>query len=114
MRLRTGLHAFELIAVATVGAIVVYLRASGLRFDWRTVEYLVARMVPLLPVALAFGLGLHLLSSLLRWRTPLPWLRSAVRGTSVLLRCRLWIATMVTIYGYTWLKVSVPLLDHRL
>ncbi len=113
-RLRLFLRPFELFTYAMAIAIVLFLRARGLKMDWRTVEYMAAAMLDRLPGVLAMGLGLHLAAHLARWRSPLPWARAVLAPAQLVLLARVWLAAMVMTYAYSWLKVSVPLLHREL
>lgn len=113
-RLRLPLRPFELVTYGLVLAIVLFLRWRGIRLDWRTVDYMADAMLYRFPGVLAMGVVLHLAWHLVRWRSPLGWLRDAVRPPQLLLLARVWLAAMAMTYAYSWLKVSVPLLTHTL
>lgn len=91
-------------------AVVIFLRASGLRLDWKSVDYMAAAMFYRFPGVVLMGVGLHLAAHLVTWRSPVAWLREILRPRQLLLLARVWAAAMVMTYAYSWLKVSVPLL----
>jgi hypothetical protein len=101
---------FELLTFGAALAIVAFLRLSGLRMDWRTVEFMAAPMVRRLPLALGLGLALQALTTLAGRRSPRVWLRELANPASVATWLRVWLAAMAMTYAYSWLKVSIPLL----
>lgn len=113
-RLRRWLpRPFEILTATVVAAIVLYLRARGLRIDLRTVEYMAVPMLRRLPMALGLGLALQLVTLALGRRSFVAWLRAVATPASAWLWLRVWLAAMAMTYGYSWLKVSIPLLTWR-
>jgi hypothetical protein len=105
---------FELVAFALTLAIVLFLRWRGLRIDLRTVDFMAGAMVRRLPTVLLYGLVLQAVALAVTRRSPLDWLRRVATLPSAWLWVRVWISAMAMTYGYTWLKVSVPLIRHDL
>ena len=105
---------FEWFTAAMVAAIVLYLRLRGLRIDSRTVEYMAVPMLDRLPLVLALGISLQVASHLLSRRSVVDWIRAVATPASALLWLRVWLAAMAMTYGYSWLKISIPLLTTRL
>ena len=106
-------RAFEVLAAANVVAVVAFLRGAGLQVGWETVTYTFGELT--LPTAqlLAAGMGLQLVrhAVLRRGRT---YLDTVLRPEWLLLELRALAACLALIYGYIWLKVSIPLLTPRL
>lgn len=105
---------FEVLTLALTLAIVVWLRAAGLRMDWKTVDFMAGAMIGRLPTVLAWGLALQALTLLLTRSSPREWARRVLTPASAWLWLRIWFAAMAMTYGYTWLKVSIPLLRPEL
>jgi hypothetical protein len=105
---------FELLTFGLTLAVVVFLRASGLRMDLRTVSFMAGPMIRRLPFALGLGLVLQAVGLALSRRSPRAWLRAVASPSSALLWLRVWLAAMAMTYAYSWLKVSVPLLRRSL
>jgi len=104
---------FELFTWTVTAATVVFLRAQGLRIDWQTVEFMAGPMFARLPSLLLWGLALQGLALVARRRSPRAWLREVATPGSAALWLRVWLAAMAMTYGYTWLKVCIPLLRHE-
>ncbi len=107
-------YPFELFTAAVLAASVLFLRSRGLRIDWRTVEYTLYPMVPLLPRALLGGVALQLVYRLVTRRPLVAYLRRIASVPWVTLWVRLWIAAMLMTYTYFWVKISVPLINDHL
>lgn len=106
--------ALELIAFGAAAAVVVLLRARGLRLDLHAASFTFGPMLPMLPRILAAGLALEIVATLVA-RAPLrAYLQEFFTPRSLLLWLRVTVAFMVVTFAYTWLKVCVPLLRDRL
>jgi len=105
-----ALHPFEIFTYAMTLAVIVFLRANGLRMGWRSLEFSLPPMFASLPRALAIGLGLHAIGFLVTRSSPRAWLRAVATPGSALLWMRVWLAAMAMTFSYKWLKVCVPLL----
>jgi hypothetical protein len=105
---------FEVFTWSATAATVVFLRAQGLRIDWRTVEFMAVPMLSRLPSMLLWGLALQGVALAVRRRSPASWLREVATPGSAALWLRVWLAAMAMTYSYTWLKVCVPLLRREL
>ena len=126
VRLGTGrfsfeVHPVELYTYAITVVSVLAMRSWGLRADWVTVDYIFRPMVKAIPQILAMGIVLQLLyrtlyALLLKKRSYFTdYLRSLGRwqcGGS----CGFgsWLPTWCVNYVYFWIKVIVPLINHRL
>jgi hypothetical protein len=106
--------ALELLALAAFLAVVVVLRARGLRMDARALRFTLPPMLWSLPRILLAGVALHVIVALVRRRSVLEFLRGFVRPLSLLGWARICAAFMLVTFAYTWLKVCVPLLNQRL
>ena len=93
---------------------VVFLRANGLRIDWNTVVYTVPPLFRPTAQVLLAGPPLYVVYRLLRRRPLRPYLRRLATAAWLTLWLRLWLTCFVFTYAYFWLKVSVPLINHRL
>lgn len=112
-----GLYPFEWVSVAMVAAAVVFLRSFHLRIDWLTVEYTIYPMFRTLHWNLLIGVAAFAVYTLLRrrrWAELTGYLRRIATPRWLLLWLRLWLACMLMAYAYFWLKVSIPLINHRL
>lgn len=106
--------ALELLALAAFVAVVVLLRARGLRMDAHALRFTLPPMLSSLPRILVAGVALHVIVALVRRRRVLGYLREFVRPGSLLGWARICAAFMLVTFAYAWLKVCVPLLNQRL
>ena len=106
--------ALELLALAAFVAVVVLLRARGLRMDAHALRFTLPPMLASLPRILVAGVALHVVVALVRRRPVLGFLRAFVRPGSLLGWARICAAFMLVTFAYAWLKVCVPLLNQRL
>ncbi len=113
-RPRWFLFPFELYTLGVLAASFVYLRGSGLRFDWVTLEYTLGPMLRRLPASLALGIGLQLTFHLLARRSWRDYLGRVLSLPWLLLWLRIYAACLLWNYIYFWLKVYVPLLNGQL
>lgn len=110
-----GLYPFEICALASLVMAVAYLRRIvGLRIGWRTVESTIYPMFQGLPFNLFLGIALVSLYTWLARRGLVAYWRQLLSPGWWLLWIRLWLACMLMGYVYFWIKVNVPLLNHRL
>lgn len=105
---------FEVVPFAAVAAIALGLRAQGLPIGVEALRYIVEAVLHRLPELTLAGLAVHLLAHAVRRRSPLPWLRALVAAPSLGLWVRLWVVLTAVTFGYSWLKVCVPLLRDGL
>ena len=105
---------FEIAAWVGLVAGVIFLRSRGLRIDWVTVEYTVPPLIPVLAKSFLTGIALFTIYAWIRHGSPKAYLRQIASWRWLLLSLRLWLAVIVFTYTYFWLKVSVPLVNHRL
>jgi hypothetical protein len=105
---------FELVALGMAVVALAFLRLHGLRYGWNTVEYTFPPLFRALPRLFALGVGLRVLHRLVSRTSVRDYLRAIVRPAWVALWLRCWLATMLLIYTYCWLKVSIPLVTDRL
>ena len=115
--LRWRPYPFEIYTWIVFLGSILFLRASGLRMDWQTVDYTLVPMLWTLPGALGIGLGIQAVYQPLR-RRRLADLQEAARGLLApgwwLLWIRLWFAAMLMSYVYFWVKVCIPLIQPAL
>lgn len=104
---------FELLALVSFVAAVAMLKLAGLRVTLRTLEYMVREVGSRLLVALAVGAALNLLYRCRSREPRLAYLRSLRSPSWLLDTLRVWIASVLVIYAYSWLKVSIPLLNEH-
>jgi hypothetical protein len=71
-------------------------------------------MIRRLPTVLLYGLALQAVALAVQRRSPIEWWRRVATLPSVGLWLRVWLTAMAMTYGYTWLKVSIPLVRHDL
>lgn len=107
-------YPFEVYTLVLVGGAVLFLRSRGLRIDWKTVEYTLYPMVPMLPSALLGGVALQSLYRLVTRRPLRAYLARVTTLEWLGLWLRMWLAAMLMTYAYFWLKISVPLVNERL
>ncbi len=107
-------YPFEVYTAVVLAIAVLFLRYHRLRIDWRTVEYTLYPMVPLLPRALLGGIGLQVLYRLVTRRSLRDYLRRIASVPWMVLWLRMWVAAMLMTYMYFWVKISVPLINERL
>lgn len=112
--LRQRVHAFELVTLVSVIATVVFLRSHRLRIGWQTFEYTVPPLIPVMAKYLAVGIVLYSLYLAVKQRQIKPYLRRLVSVPWLTLTLRLWLAIIGFFFCYMWLKVCVPLINHRL
>ena len=105
-------HAFEVLTALSVTATVLLLRGSGLALGLDSVTYTVGQLAWPIGRALLLGVALQALRAafLRRLRA---YLDVALTPRWLLFGVRAWLACVAIVYGYMWLKVSVPLLDWR-
>jgi hypothetical protein len=118
-RLRSLLHPFEWLALLSTATVIVFLRAHDLRVGWRALELTVPPLFHTLPRILGAGLLLQLVAIVVRPRSSRSssiraYLADFVRPVSLLLWLRICLAFMFVSFAYAWLKVCVPLVNHRL
>ncbi len=99
---------------------VLALRLWGLNLDWSTAVYIFRPFLRLAPKLLALGIVLQLAYhgvGALRERSPTPtkdYLRAIVHPGWIVLWLRMYLAYMLLNYVYSWVKVSIPLVNYRL
>jgi PAP2 superfamily protein len=108
------LYSLEIVTLASMALAIAFLRACGLRMDWRTVRYIVLPAFKMLPQALLAGIALQLLYRLALRHSLKTYLREVARPGWWLLWLRLLLTAVLMGYGYFWLKVAVPLVNPRL
>ena len=107
-------EAFEVLALVSFAATVATLRLGGLRVTPRTFWFIVRETGPFLLLYLLIGAAANVLYRLRPSGELRPYLQ-ALRSPSWLLHAvRIWVAGVLVLYAYTWLKVSIPLLNERL
>ena len=114
---RTGrirLEAFEVLALVAFVSTVVTLLAGGLRLTPRTFWFIVRETGPFLLLFLGIGVVVNVLYRLRPAGALRPYLESLRSPSWLLLTARIWVAGVLLLYAYTWLKVSIPLLNERL
>jgi hypothetical protein len=114
LRRRPFHFALEALVFAAFVAVVVLLRARGLRMDARALRFTLPPMLTSLPRILLAGIGLQVLAALIARRSVLGYLRAFVRPLSLLGWARICVAFMFLTFAYAWLKVCVPLLNRQL
>ena len=107
-------YPFEITALAGLVAAVVFLRAQGLRIDWRTFEYTIPPLLPAMARYLLIGILAYVVYLKVRRRPLLPYVRRCFSAPWLLLTLRIWLGISVFTYTYFWLKVCVPLVNPRL
>jgi hypothetical protein len=105
---------FEIVALAAALGSLLFLRLNGLHYGWNTVEFLFPPLVRGLPRLVAIGVVLRLLQRWASGGAVRDYLRAVARPGWLLLCLRCWVAAMLLVYGYTWLKISLPLLRTTL
>lgn len=112
-RSRFRLYPFEMAAWATLLVAVVFLRSNGLRLDWRTVQYTVPPLIPVMGKYFVVGALLYSVYLLLRRQRLDPYWRRLFTLPWMVMTLRLWLAIIAFTYTYFWLKVCVPLVNHK-
>lgn len=109
-------YPFELLAVGMALAAFAFLKACGLRYGWNTVEYTFPPLVKALPRLFVIGVALRALHALVtgRGRGLRDYLRAILRWEWLARWLRGWVAIMLFIYTYSWLKISIPLVREAL
>ncbi|MEE8277292.1 MAG: hypothetical protein V3R89_01025, partial [Thermoanaerobaculia bacterium] len=107
-------YPFEIATWFGLATAVVFLRSQGLRIDWKTVEYTIPPLLPVMAKSMLAGIALYALYGLARRRSPWGYLRSILSLEWLLLTARLWFAIALFTYTYLWLKVCIPLVNPRL
>lgn len=107
-------YPFEIFAVVNLVAAVLFLRSFHLRIDGRGLAYIVRPLARSLHINLLLGVVLATVAVLVARRPLRAFLRRVVRLGWLVHWLRLWVAIMVVTYAYGWLKVNVPLVNHRL
>lgn len=110
----TARFALELMVLCAFLAVVMLLRSRGLRIDSHAMRFTFVPMFGSLPKILATGVAIQLAVRILTRRSAVEYLRSFVSAASLTTWARVCAAFMITTFAYAWLKVSVPLLNHRL
>src|SRR5512135_1665307 len=105
---------FEVVAIGGALIILAFLRLQGLHYGWNTFAFLFPQLLRGTPPIVAIGIALRVAQRLVTRRPVGDYLRAVFRPAWLLLCLRCWVATMFIVYGYTWLKVSVPLLRSTL
>jgi hypothetical protein len=112
---------FEAYTLAVFAAAVVFLRLQHLRVDWQTFDYTFRPFLPAAPRFLLLGVALQLAYHALvpppgaaRRAAVADYLRRVVSPAWLVLWGRLFVAYALFNYVYFWIKVCVPLLNHRL
>jgi PAP2 superfamily len=104
----------ELLALAATAAVVVLLRAGGLRMGWQAIEFTLPPMVATLPKLLLSGVVIQVVLALAARRSVGGYLRAFFQPASLWSWLRICGAFMLVTFAYSWLKVCVPLLRHDL
>jgi len=105
-----GPYLFEILAVgnAALSLIVIGHEVGWLswRAVWATLSMGTLYSIAMIVVALAMRAGMHIL----RERRVLPAFLRAVQGVDAVLLLRILVASSLTMFGYMWLKLLLPLL----
>ncbi len=120
-----GIRPYELYSALAFVATIVFLRSRGMRMDWNTIDYTLGPFLPMAAWLLFAGVGLqviyHALGALRRGEglgggvvAVGSYLRTVATPGWIVLWLRLYLAYALMIYCYNWLKVTVPLVNHRL
>ncbi len=112
--LRFRPEAFELLALVAFISTVSTLLAGGLRMTPRTLWFIVRETGPFLALFLVAGVIANILFRLRPAGALRPYLQSLRSPSWLFLTLRIWVAGVLTLYAYTWLKVAIPLLSERL
>ena len=107
-------YAFEIAAWVCLIAGVGFLRFRGLRIDWRTFDYTVPPLLPVMGKYFLIGIGLFFVYTLASRRSPRAYLKEIATVRWLVLSLRLWVAIIIFNYTYFWLKVCVPLVNDSL
>lgn len=107
-------YPFEIFALLHVVAVVIFLRSHHLRIDGRGFSYIVRPLLEELPIFLLVGLGAGLVATAVARRPIKAFLARRVRPGWLVHWLRLWIGVILVTYGYGWLKVNVPIVNHAL
>ena len=99
----------EIVAWTAAAGALAYLRWHGLPYGWNTVTYLLPQMLRRVPLFLLIGVALRAGYHLVARRSARDFLRAVLRPGWLLVEARCWLALILVIYAYTWLKVSIPL-----
>ncbi len=109
LRRRVRPYAAELAGVASAAATFLFLEAHGLRFGWQALAHTAGALNRLALWLLALGLGLQVVARFVRREGAAGYLRSLAHLEWWIGWLRLWLVVVLLVYGYTWLKVSIPL-----
>lgn len=107
-------EAFEILALVSFAATVATLRLGGLRVNLLTFWFIVRETGPFLLLFLGIGVVANLLWRLQPSGSLRPYLRALRTPSWLLFTVRIWVAGVLNLYAYTWLKVAIPLLNERL
>jgi hypothetical protein len=107
-------YPFEVVALGAALVTIVFLRLRGLHYGWNTVEFLFPPLLRGLPRFFVVGVTLRAAQRLVSGGSVRDYLRTVFRRRWLLLFLRCWLASLFLVYGYTWLKVSIPLLRTSL
>ncbi len=99
----------EIFIYSAAVASLLFLRAEGLHYGWNTIVYFFPRQFRRLPLLLAWGVGLQLVTTLLHRASLRAHIGAMLRLAWWIGWLRVWLAAFVLAYAYVWLKVSVPL-----
>jgi hypothetical protein len=109
-----GLYPFELFAIGMAISALLFLRLNHLHYGWNTVVYTFPPLIRAIPRLFVFGVGLRLVHALVTRRSIKEYLRAVLSWRWLTNWLRAWVAIMLFIYTYCWLKVSVPLVRTEL
>lgn len=104
---------FEIVAALFLLSVVLTLRGAGMRLDLHAVRYTLPLVAPTLAKILVWGAALHVLWRLVRREDLREYLRGLGSLAFLAETLRIWLAAVALAFAYVWLKVCIPLLDHR-
>ncbi|MHB8797377.1 MAG: phosphatase PAP2 family protein [Thermoanaerobaculia bacterium] len=107
-------EAFEVLALVAFVSTLLTLLLGGLRMTPRTLWFIVRETGPFLLLFLGVGAIANVLYRLRPAGTLRQYLQSLRSPSWLLLTLRIWVAGVLLLYAYTWLKVAIPLLNERL
>lgn len=102
-------HRFELVAWGSAAVALLFLRAKDLNYGWNTVLYTFRDPFGVLPRLFLIGLAAQIVVTLVARRSLREYLRDRIRPGTLWIWFRAWMSIVFIIYGYCWLKVSIPL-----
>jgi hypothetical protein len=99
-------YPFEIAAWVCLITGVGFLRSQGLRIDWRTFDYTVPPLLPVMAKYAVVGIGMLCVFTLVSRKPLRDYLKEIATVRWLVLSLRLWVAIIIFNYTYFWSRCA--------